>query len=169
MAERERFQTELLDLALQVKREQLPAGAQLDYDLLRRDLEIKVAGLKFPEKYLVLNQLGGLHLEAARLFILMPKRNVADYEFIVRRLEGIPARIDQDLHWLRLGLEKGITPPRITLRDVPSQVRNLVTEDPFASPLMAAFAERPVDSPSPAGRLCGPGPSGPTATASSPR
>jgi uncharacterized protein (DUF885 family) len=145
VAERELFLAKLPDLARQVKREQLSSEGQLDYDLLRRDLELAVAGLSFPKKYLVLSQLDGLHLDSARIFILMPKRSVADYEFIVRRLEGIPARIDQDLNWLRLGLEKGITPPRITLRDVPSQVRDLVTEDPFASPLLAAFAERPMD------------------------
>ena len=75
----------------------------------------------------------------------MPRRNVEDYKFIIERLEGLPVLIDQALHWIQEGLERGITPPRITLRDVPSQVRNLLTDDAFDSPLLEAFHDRPVD------------------------
>ncbi|HTO04678.1 MAG TPA: DUF885 domain-containing protein, partial [Opitutus sp.] len=38
------------------------------------------------------------------------------------------------------GLKQGVTPPQITLRDVPGQVRNQIPAEPFESPLLAGFA-----------------------------
>jgi uncharacterized protein (DUF885 family) len=37
----------------------------------------------------------------------------------------------------------GITPPKITLRDVPLQIRNQLVDDPAKSPLLGAFARMP--------------------------
>jgi uncharacterized protein (DUF885 family) len=44
---------------------------------------------------------------------------------------------------LERGLSTGITPPQITLRDVPQQVRNLIAEEPADSPILSSFAEIP--------------------------
>src|SRR5205823_8315715 len=41
------------------------------------------------------------------------------------------------------GLETGITPPRITLRDVPEQVKNQLVEDPEKNSLLVPFREFP--------------------------
>jgi uncharacterized protein (DUF885 family) len=49
---------------------------------------------------------------------------------------------------MRKGMEAGITPPKITLRDVPQQIRNQLVDDPAQSPLLGAFQQMPasVDS-----------------------
>src|SRR5690606_18239688 len=66
-----------------------------------------------------------------------------DYENILSGLAGLDTVVDQTLAWLQKGLKARITPPAITLRDVPAQVESLLTEDPFESPLLEAFRERP--------------------------
>jgi uncharacterized protein (DUF885 family) len=46
---------------------------------------------------------------------------------------------------LQRGLAAGLTPPRITLRDVPAQAQNLVVDDPLTSPLLTAFIRFPAE------------------------
>ena len=48
---------------------------------------------------------------------------------------------------MRKGLEKGKTPPQITMRDVPGQVTGRSSTDPMASPLLAAFKAFPAAVP----------------------
>ncbi|HEX6862417.1 MAG TPA: DUF885 domain-containing protein, partial [Thermoanaerobaculia bacterium] len=43
----------------------------------------------------------------------------------------------------------GVTPPRVTLRDLPGQVQNLITEDPMASALLEPFTTLPESIPAP--------------------
>ena len=44
---------------------------------------------------------------------------------------------------LREGLARGITPPQITLRDVPEQIRNTIPTDIDKSPLLTSFSGFP--------------------------
>jgi uncharacterized protein (DUF885 family) len=55
--------------------------------------------------------------------------------------------VDQTIALLERGLAAKITPPRVTLRDVPAQALNLVVDDPLQSPLLAAFAHFPPEMP----------------------
>src|SRR3989449_6494886 len=73
----------------------------------------------------------------------MPTTSVQDYENILARLNGVPALVDQAIVLLGKGLEAGITPPRVTLRDVPDQIRGITPDDPMASPLLQPFAQFP--------------------------
>ena len=42
---------------------------------------------------------------------------------------------------LEKGLAEGVTPPKVTLRDVPQQVQNMIVDDPAQSPMLRAFAQ----------------------------
>jgi uncharacterized protein (DUF885 family) len=73
----------------------------------------------------------------------MPARTVKDYTDIIARLRALPTVVDQTIALLDSGLKLGVTPPRITLRDVPTQVKDLVPEDPLKSALLAPFTSFP--------------------------
>src|SRR5882762_4352398 len=77
----------------------------------------------------------------------MPTTSVQDYENMLARLNGVPALVEQTITLLGKGLETGITPPRVTLRDVPDQIRGITPDDPLASPLLRQFAEFPASVP----------------------
>jgi uncharacterized protein (DUF885 family) len=47
------------------------------------------------------------------------------------------------------GLAEGITPPKVTLRDVPAQVESLLVDDPMTSPMLKAFQSFPDAVPGP--------------------
>ena len=136
-------------------REALPADEQLNYDLYRDLLETAQEGAQFGDDplpfrnvvpgnfYLPLNQMGGVQQGAAETMASQPNRNAADYEDILARLEALPKNVDEQLALLKEGLSKGYTPPKITMRDVPKQIADLIPEDPMQSALLAPFADFP--------------------------
>src|SRR5207247_2610472 len=71
----------------------------------------------------------------------MPTRSVQDYENRLARLRQVPRVVDRTLELLAQGLAAGITPPRVTLRDVPAQFASLLTSDPMKSPVLETFHE----------------------------
>src|SRR3989454_8591575 len=56
---------------------------------------------------------------------------------------GVPTLVDQTLVLLEQGLGAGVTPPRITLRDVPQQITELIPDSALASPLLKPFTHFP--------------------------
>jgi uncharacterized protein (DUF885 family) len=73
----------------------------------------------------------------------MPGRTVQGYEDIAARLEAVPALVDQIIVRMKEGVRLGITPPRITLRDVPQQILSQIVDDPLKSPMLKAFTDMP--------------------------
>jgi uncharacterized protein (DUF885 family) len=54
---------------------------------------------------------------------------------MIARLEAVPVIVEQTIGLLREGARRGLTPPRITLRDVPQQILNQIAEPEQAAPL----------------------------------
>ena len=140
-------------------RANLPAGEQLNYDLYRELLEIAVEGLQydddpFPFRDVVphslampVSQIEGIQQDAEHTLAVMPRQTVADYEDILARLEALPKAVEQQKALLEAGLKNKKTPPRITLRDLPKQIDDLVPANALASPLLPAFGEWPLNFP----------------------
>jgi uncharacterized protein (DUF885 family) len=72
---------------------------------------------------------------------------VRDYDAYLRRLEAMPEYVRQLTQILRTGMRSGWMPPRITLRNVPSQFDGLASADPSINPMAAPFASVPADFP----------------------
>jgi len=87
----------------------------------------------------------------AQTLMLMPYFQPSDFENALVRLEAVPTLVEQTIALLEKGLETGITPPRVTLRDVPDQIRNQIVDDPLTSALLRPFLTFPptVDAPAP--------------------
>ncbi|MDX1632586.1 MAG: DUF885 domain-containing protein, partial [Thermoanaerobaculia bacterium] len=140
---RERDMLRGLELFEGMDRSALEGEDRLNYDLILDELQSGKEGMDFPGEYLAINQMGGVHSNVARMIAAMPARTPGHYENIVARLEKVPPLVDNTIGRLEKGLEKGVTPPHVTLRDLPQQVRNLVVDDPMESSLLAPFQEFP--------------------------
>ncbi|HXT48945.1 MAG TPA: DUF885 family protein, partial [Gemmatimonadaceae bacterium] len=125
-----------------IDRASLSTADQLNYDLFRRGAEDAIAGARFPGEYLAISQQGGPQLLPQSLE-LSPNATVADYEAILSRIDSLPVVIDQDIVLLQKGLAAKVTSPRITLRDVPDQVKSLIADDPMKSPVLVMFTRFP--------------------------
>jgi len=126
-----------------IDRGALGAADQLHHDLFRRAVEESLEGRRFKGEYMPINQMQGVQQNVAQTIAMTRAAGAADYEDVVARVNCVPALIDQTVALLEKGAETGITPPRVTLRDVPQQILNQVVEDPLASPLLRPFARFP--------------------------
>jgi hypothetical protein len=88
-------------------------------------------------------QMGGVQQNVAQYLMLMPYFQRTDFENAIARMEAVPALVDQTIALLEKGVETGITPPRVTLRDVPEQVRNQIVDEAAASPMLRPFQSMP--------------------------
>jgi len=150
IARRKRELQQPLAVVNAIRRERLGAADRLNYDLFKRGVEEQIEAARFPDEYLAITQLGGVQQDVGQLFARMPTARVSDYEDILARLDGVPALIDQTVVLLQRGSEAGVTPPRITLRDVPQQIKELIPDSApaLASPLLKPFTQFSASIPS---------------------
>ncbi|MBS0662022.1 MAG: DUF885 domain-containing protein [Verrucomicrobia bacterium] len=141
VAERRRQVARALPVLATIDRSKLEPADRTSYDLFKRQGEEAAEEAKFPTELLAVNQLAGVQQEAAAILRLMPRATAADLENQVARLQALAPHIDQVIGLLQEGLRRGITPPQVTLREVPAQVLAQIPDDPFQSPLLEAFAE----------------------------
>ena len=127
-----------------IHREKLTDADQLNFDLFKRGIEDGIEGAQFHGEYLAINQMGGIQQDAAQTLEISPRNSVKDYENIIARLNSLPTVIDQTIVLLQKGLETRITPPRVTLRDVPEQIAKQMELDSEKNPLLKPFTEFPI-------------------------
>ena len=154
VAAREKHLQESLDTLKKIDRAALPASDQLNYDLYRELLETTTEGLKYGDdpmpfrgvipgnRWIPINQMGGIQ-DAADLFAMMPREKVSDYEDILARLESLSVPVEETIAWMKEGLKRGYTPPKITIRDLPKQLADLIPSDAMNSPLLTPFQQFP--------------------------
>ncbi len=147
IARRKRELNDPLNTIRTIDRARLGPADQLNYDLYLRTLTRALEESRFPEELMPITQLGGVQQDVPSTIAKMAAGTVREYEDILARLRGVPVLVNQTIVLLRRGLEAGITPPRITLRDVPSQAQDLVVEDPLTSPLLSGFTHFPAALP----------------------
>ncbi len=93
--------------------------------------------------WMPLNQMEGIQQGAADVLENTPHHSVEEYEIILKRMSALPASVEQQIALLQEGLKRGYTPPKITMRDVPKQIADLIPADPLASALLQPFTEFP--------------------------
>ena len=145
VARRKRELNDPLTTLRTIDRAQLSAGDQLNYDLFRRDATDALDQSRFPGELMPVTQLGGVQQDVPATIAQMPANTVQEYEDIIARLRAVPVLVNQTIALLQRGLATSITPPQITLRDVPAQALSLVVADPLTSPMLAAFMHFPAE------------------------
>ncbi len=126
----------------------LSESSAFDKMLVEKHLADQVAGIQFPEELILIYQLGGVQQDVAGTLEMMPKAKARDFEDRISRLSKVASVVDDTIAVLQVGLEKGVTPPAVTLRDVPQQIRNVMTDNVADSPLLASFSGFPESMPS---------------------
>jgi uncharacterized protein (DUF885 family) len=130
-----------------VDRSKLSPTDQLNYDLFKKNLEDAIEGTRFKSQYMPITQMDGVQQGVAETLEMAPHNTIKDYDDMIARLNGVPALIEQVMTLLKKGLEAGVTPPRITLRDVPQQIKSQMIEDPEKNEMLKAFLKFPKEIP----------------------
>ena len=143
IAERRKLASRPLTVLATIDRARLTAADQVNYDLFKRQAEEALEGTKFPTELYQVTQLGGIQQDAAQLFSAMPNATADQLENQLARLQALPLVVDEVIALLEEGVRRGVTPPQITLREVPQQVLNQIPEEAFKSPLLLGFNDLP--------------------------
>ncbi len=116
---------------------------RLNYELFAFELNRENERQSFAGDLQPITQMDGVQQEPASILEMMPLRTHSEREQFLTRLERLSALVDQSIELMKRGIEQGVTPPAITMRDVPQQVLNQAPEDPSDSPLLAAIRNAP--------------------------
>ncbi len=143
ISRRQRELQALRNVIQSIKRTKLAPEDQLSYDLFQKNTEQAFEGTRFRSEYFQITPLNGAQQDVARYLQVAPHNSAKDYEALLARLNAVPTLIDQTIALLKQGLAAGITPPRITLRDVPAQVEAQLESDPKKNALLQNFREFP--------------------------
>ena len=143
IARRRQLVSRALPVLATIDRTKLSAVDRVSYDLFKRQTEEEVEGFGFPRELYQVTQLDGIHQDAAQLFRGMQADNAEQLENQLARLKALPTEVNNVMALLEEGLAKGVTPPQITLRDVPQQVINQIPEEALKSPLLGGFVNLP--------------------------
>lgn len=121
VAKRKALTKVVKDTLTSIDRKNLKPQDQLNYDLFAYDADLQIEKAKFPEEVLQLTQLDGILQDSVQVLDNMATANVKDYRDILARMRAMPRLFDQAVAWLEIGLAKKITPPKITIVDVPDR------------------------------------------------
>ncbi len=124
-----------------IDRSRLTPEERMDLDLFRRRLEGQIESFSFPVEEMMITQHEGIQQSAPWLLALAPAASTRDYEDLLARLSALPALVDQNTALLEKGLAAGHVSPKSLMQGVPGQVRALLTDDPWQSPLLAPFRQ----------------------------
>jgi uncharacterized protein (DUF885 family) len=124
-----------------------PEQERLNHALLLRQQRLVVEGARFEGWLMPVNQFWGPHIGVASLVTRVPTETVKDYDDYLARLRALPAFLDGVAAAMRLGLTKGLMPPKILLGKVAQQAQNIAETAPEASPFAAVLKRLPAAFP----------------------
>ena len=133
---------EALEKLRAIDRDALSEADRLSYDVFAWQLERSVERQKYNEWQRPLSQRGGIQT-AEGIAEVLPFRDADDYRDWIKRLDAIPALVEQTTGLMREGLAAGNTPPRVLMERVPGQIESQLVDDPTESPFYKPFIRMP--------------------------
>ncbi len=131
-----------------IPREQLPGEERVSYDIFMHGLRDKVAAQRFPVlRTRVISGIDGLHLDFEQLVQAMPMRTERDARNLIARINAFPARVKQDIFWMREGKRLGWITHKDSLQDVPKEIDDQLVDDVRKSPFYEPFTKLGNDVP----------------------
>ena len=125
-----------------ISRNALSADDQLSFDVMAWQLERSVERQKYREWQRPLTQRGGVQ-NAEGIAEVLPFATSKDYQDWLKRLEGVPAMVEQTTLLMREGLKAKNTPPRVLMQRVSAQIAAQIVDDPSKSPFYKPFTKFP--------------------------
>ncbi len=120
---RQAWLVDFLELVRKVDAATLSPADARDYFLFRRDLELAADGFRFNSWMMPVSGRNGPHQDIAQMADLATFADLDDYEAYINRLLAVPGSLLGTMEVMRAGLEAGVVPPKVTVEQVPMQIR----------------------------------------------
>ncbi len=102
-----------------------PEQERLSHTLMVRNLKQQIEGIDLKTFEMPIDQLNGVHLQAAQFVVLIPFDSTRHYEDYLSRLHKLPALFDQIIEVLQQGEKDGLMPPRFLLEKTVGQCKSI--------------------------------------------
>jgi uncharacterized protein (DUF885 family) len=116
----------------QIKRESLDANDQVTFDILKRDIELGLEGLAFPDNLMPINQFYGFHLTFAQLgsgSVMQPFASKKDYADWEKRMHVGAAYMDSSIVYFKRGLAAQVVLPKSLVEKTIPQLQSFLVSD----------------------------------------
>ena len=126
-----------------IDRSSLDRASQVNYDIFKRQLDLRVAAYEFREWEIPINADSGFHSSFARLGKNVPLETVTDYDNYISRLRGFAELAAQHIANMRSGLARGMKLPKVVLQGIEGTILPHVVEKVEDSVLWGPFESLP--------------------------
>lgn len=120
---------------------------RLDRDLMVRDLKSSLEAARFENWKMPVNQMSGIHLQAAQLPSVLPFATTKDYDDYLARLHKVPRLFSDTTDNMRAGMKGGLMPPKFLLEAVAEQAEGIAAAKGDASPFAIPLSKFPESVP----------------------
>ena len=121
---------------------------RISYDFALQNARLAVDWQRFPAMNTrVISAKSGVQLDLPSMMSDFPVRTELDARHALARLQAMPARIAQDIAWLREGKRLGWVTFKSSLAQVPDQIDQLLAKPLTETPLLEPFMHLPADLP----------------------
>lgn len=115
-----------------INRDKLDNNDQITFDILKRDIELGLEGLTYPDNLMPLNQFYGFHLSFAQLgsgTVIQPFATKKDYENWEKRMHVGAAFMDSSIVYFKRGIAANVVLPRALVEKVIPQLQSFQVAD----------------------------------------
>lgn len=121
-----------LNLISSVDRKDLTGQDRISYDILKKDLQIKLEGLKYYGYLLPVNQFNSEPISFADYGSgesIVPFKTVKHYDDFLKRIKFFPLWVDTAIANMNRGIELGIVQPKVIIEKAIQVFQNIIKED----------------------------------------
>ena len=143
LAERHAQRLDYYEQLQTIDPERLSPDDQINRHMIMYALANAIDEYEFNAHFMPLTNEFGFHSAIANLPNQANPRNRQDLENYLDRLRAIPAYFDQQMAYMRQGIETGMTQPAVVLQGLTDGILAYVTQDPRDSVFYRPFQEQP--------------------------
>jgi uncharacterized protein (DUF885 family) len=130
-----------LEKLAKIDRNQLTKKDRINYDIFKYQLEDKVARIGFEDYLMPLNAEGGFYTNISYMVRGMSFENADDYEKYLKKLQAVPQFFDDNIALMRLGMQKGITQPKVIVKNYKALIKSYLVDAPAKSSFYGPFSK----------------------------
>ncbi len=131
----------ILEKLAKIDRTKLTKEDRINYDIFKYQLEDKVARIGFEDYLMPLNAEGGFYTNLSYMVRGMSFETADDYEKYLKKLKAVPQFFDDNIALMRLGIEKGITQPKVIVKNYKALIKSYLVDTPSESSFYAPFSK----------------------------
>ena len=148
VARRDAHRRDTLKALKRIDHDALTGEDRISYDVALQDAQLAVDLQRYPVLHTrVLSAQNGVQLDLPDVMRDMPVRTELDARHALARLKAMPARIAQDIAWVREGKRAGWVTFKASLAKVPDEIDGLMSMPLADNPLVDPFKRLPADLP----------------------